>query len=69
VREAIEQRQWREAEAQIGHTAQAIVAYAEWIEAAVSKAAPCARAGGLGGGGVDSALNCQLPRYGTDTAP
>lgn len=40
VREAMEQRQWREAEAQIGYTAQAIMAYAEWIEQAVSKAAP-----------------------------
>ena len=39
VREAIEERQWREVEAQIGFTAQAIAAYAEWIESAAAGAA------------------------------
>jgi N-acetylated-alpha-linked acidic dipeptidase len=38
VREAIEQRQWKEAEEQIGYTAQALVAYADWLSAAAANA-------------------------------
>jgi N-acetylated-alpha-linked acidic dipeptidase len=38
VREAIEQRHWQEAEAQIGSTATAITAYADWLESAASSA-------------------------------
>ena len=38
VREAIEQRHWQEAEAQIGSTATAIAAYADWLESAASAA-------------------------------
>jgi len=38
VREAIEQRQWREAEDQIGYTAQTLVSYADWINTAAQNA-------------------------------
>ena len=38
VREAIEQRQWKEAEAQIGFTADAVTAYADWIATAAAEA-------------------------------
>ena len=38
VREAIEQRQWKEAEAQIGFTANAVTAYADWLESAAKNA-------------------------------
>ncbi|WP_031495698.1 M28 family peptidase [Bryobacter aggregatus] len=38
VREALEQRYWQEAETQIGLTATAINAYADWLEAAAKKA-------------------------------
>jgi N-acetylated-alpha-linked acidic dipeptidase len=38
VREAIEERQWKEAEEQIGYTAQAITAYADWLKQAASEA-------------------------------
>ena len=39
VREAIEQRLWKEAEAQIGFTANALTAYADWLSSATAKAA------------------------------
>lgn len=38
IREAIEQREWQEADAQIGFTANAITAYAQWIETAAKAA-------------------------------
>lgn len=38
IREAIEQRQWQEAEVQIGATAKAISAYAAWVQAAANSA-------------------------------
>ncbi len=38
IREAIEQRLWEEAEAQITFTAKAITAYADWLESAAAKA-------------------------------
>ena len=38
VREAIEQRLWDEADAQIRFTANAITAYAEWLESAAASA-------------------------------
>jgi N-acetylated-alpha-linked acidic dipeptidase len=39
IREAIEQRYWKEAEDQIGFTASALVTYAEWLESAAKNAA------------------------------
>ena len=39
VREAIEQRLWKEAETQIGLTAAALTAYADWLDLAASNAA------------------------------
>lgn len=39
IREAMEQRYWKEAEAQIGLTAAALTAYADWLEGAVSASA------------------------------
>ena len=38
VREAIEQRLWKEAESQIGFTAKALTAYADWLSSAAAKA-------------------------------
>jgi len=38
VREAIEQRLWKEAEAEIGFTANAVTAYADWLESATAGA-------------------------------
>ena len=38
IREAIEQRQWKEAEEQVGYTAKAITAYADWVSAAAAGA-------------------------------
>jgi N-acetylated-alpha-linked acidic dipeptidase len=38
VREAIEQRLWKQAEEQIGFTATAITAYADWLESAAAAA-------------------------------
>ena len=38
VREAIEQRQWKEADEQIGYTAGALLVYAEWLEKAAASA-------------------------------
>ena len=38
VREAIEQRLWKEAESQIGFTAKALTAYADWLSAAAAQA-------------------------------
>ena len=40
IREAIEERQWKEAEEQIGFTAQAITAYADWLDSAAREAKP-----------------------------
>jgi len=36
VREAIEQRLWKEADQQIGFTAEALVVYAKWLEDAAA---------------------------------
>ncbi len=38
IREAIEQRSWKEAEAQIGFTSAALTAYADWLESAAASA-------------------------------
>ena len=38
IREAIEQRLWKEADAEIGFTANALTAYADWLESAAANA-------------------------------
>ena len=38
IREAIEERQWKEADEQIGFTSKALNAYADWLQLAVSSA-------------------------------
>lgn len=38
IREAIEERHWKEADEQIGFTSKALIAYADWLQLAASSA-------------------------------